>query len=512
MTAAVSYESMMQARLAELLAHPESFTPSYRKRYEFLRSHCKGLTAHATYAMTQVLGRDASRGFTELPEVPNLGFPEAHVPDLGYQMGWHFIVGTAVATDGTRYGVQFMPFSSAILPGPLRESFGISEIENQVMEVHLAVSREGDRHYRGAPTVVSGLDGEIEVRSAPFRYRAGNTLMESPNPSGELIPLHIIGTSWDRSGSQPIELGVDFTFTEAKAPFLQGNAGAAPSLAGVGTLYYSIPQMKLGGSNNTLRIGDELIEIESGEFWMDHQWGTGLVTCNIFAGNPRSEAIRAASLLAPHNPGGWDWFMAMFDGDHQLTLATLHGADDPAHYDQRSENPPTDMHIPVFGARVDPYGVKHIVRGQLVIDDWVRAERSPDPSIYPVTRIWHPNRWNFSLDGDVPEVMKSFVMNPIVNGGQAGFFAPGVQYSEGAVTLSGPAGKVGHGFAESVGYDLSFASAVMSIAGLPVTQESVRLCESARPGLLLRMKALLFLLRPSTRRELDKWKAALTLN
>ena len=508
----VGYGETMQVRLQALIDDPDSFTPSYRDRYQFLIEHCDGLDAHAAYAMTQLLGRDASRGFTELPAEPRLSFPAEHAPDLGYQLGWHFIVGTARATDGTEYGVQFMPFTSAVLPADVRTAFGLSEIENQVMETHLAISRRGDRHYRGAPVVIDGRSGGIEVQPAPFLYRAGDTVMESTDPTGELIPLHIRGRAWDRSGPQPIELRVDFTFTHAKPPLLQGNAGAAPSLAGVGTLYYSIPHMTLGGQRNTLQIGAEEIEIESGEFWMDHQWGTGLVTCNIFAGNPRSDALRAASVLAPSSPGGWDWFMAMFDGDHQLTLATLHGADDPAHYDQTGSTEPTAMTIPVFGARVDPAGVRHSVTGSLLIDAWVRAERSPHPGVYPVTGIWYPDRWTFTLDNDVPHVMRTFTMTPIVDGGQAGFFAPGVQYSEGAVTLTDDRGdRVGHGFAESVGYHLSFAPAVMSIAGLPVTPDSIALFERPKPSLMLRLHAMLHLLRPSARRELRRWSDALTL-
>ncbi|MEI6372164.1 MAG: lipocalin-like domain-containing protein [Actinomycetes bacterium] len=508
----VGYDETMRVRLQALIDHPDSFTPSYRDRYRFLIEHCDGIDAHATYAITQLLGRDASRGFTELPAEPDLRFPAEHAPDLGYQMGWHFIVGTARATDGTEYGVQFMPFTSAVLPADVRNAFGLSEIENQVMETHLAISRRDDRHYRGAPVVVDGRSGEIEVRASPFLYRAGETVMESSDPTGELIPLHIRGRAWDRSGPDPIELKVDFTFTHAKPPFLQGNDGAAPSLAGVGTLYYSIPYMTLGGERNTLRIGADEIEIESGEFWMDHQWGTGLVTCNIFAGNPRSAALRAATLLAPPSPGGWDWFMAMFDGDHQLTLATLHSTDDPAHYDQSGPTAPTPMTIPVFGARVDPAGVRHRVTGSLLVDDWVRAERSPHPDVYPVTGVWYPDRWTFTLDGDVPDVMRTFTMTPIVEGGQAGFFAPGVQYSEGAVILTDVDGNgIGHGFAESVGYHLSFAPSVMSVAGLPVTPESVALFDRSKPSPKLRIQAMLHLLRPSARRELRRWSEALTL-
>ena len=505
------YGKLMGARLDDLIEHPDTFTPDYADRYRFLREHCGNLSAHGAYAMNQLLGRDASRGYTELPKVPDLQFPAAHVPDLGYQMGWHFIVGTARATDGREFGVQFMPFTASILPAALRDSFGMTAIQNQIMEVHLAISPKGGHHHRGIPTVVSGLAGDIELVEKPFTYRAGETTMSSSNPDGELLPLHIIGRSWDLSGPEPIELGVDFTFTEAKPPFLQGNAGAAPSLAGVGTLYYSIPFMTIGGEGNTLQLGSEVVAIESGEFWLDHQWGTGLVTCNIFAGNPRSDAVRAATALVPSGPGGWDWFMAMFEGNYQLTLATLHGADDPAHFDHTGEDEPTPMEIPVFGSWIDPAGERHTVLGSLVMDAWVRAEHSPDPAVYPVTRIWYPNRWNFTLSDDAPEIMRTFTMSPIVEGGQAGFFAPGVQYSEGAVTLTGPTGIVGHGFAESVGYNLDYAAAVMTIAGLPVTPESLALMDGPRPDFGLKFRAAMHLLRPSARRELDEWKQALTL-
>ena len=63
-------------------------------------------------------------------------------------------------------------------------------------------------------------------------------------------------------------------------------------------------------------------------------------------------------------------------------------------------------------------------------------------------------------------------MHPIVEGGQAGYFAPGMQYSEGAVTIMSGGEMVGRGFAESVGY-VTTPDAIMSIAGLAVDDENL---------------------------------------
>lgn len=63
-----SFGERMQTRLRDLLAHPESFTPSYRKQYETLLQHSDSLTPHQAYVMTYLLGPDSPRGDRYRPD------------------------------------------------------------------------------------------------------------------------------------------------------------------------------------------------------------------------------------------------------------------------------------------------------------------------------------------------------------------------------------------------------------------------------------------------------------
>lgn len=482
----LDFDTRMRARLQDLLDNPDSFTPDYTERYQQLLTHCDGLTAHSAYAMTMLLGKDSSRGYRELPSHPTFDFPAAHVPDLECQVGWHFFVGTALGADGLHYGIQFMLWTYALLPAPLRDSLGLNAIGNQVMEVHVAISREGDRHYRGAPVVV--VD-DIEVGGEPFRFRAGENIAESLT-DGSFLPLRIRGSAIDGSASD-LEVSVDLTFEQGKPPFLQGKDGAAPSVGGVGTLYYSIPRMTLAATGSSIRIGNDTVELVSGDFWFDHQWGTGFMP----NGNPRQEDVRAMSDLPTPGPGGWDWFMMQFEGDQQLTLAAMHDNHHKADfYDQTGDKPGTMM-VPASGKWIDAAGTAHEASGTMRVTDWVRAERSPDPTTYPVSHAWYPNHWIFDMDGDVPAPMKSFELTPIVDGGQAGYFAPGMQYSEGAVLISDSNGPIGRGFAESVGY-VTRRDAILAIAGIADDRVLNAALDSPIP-LGLKLRAIAHLAHPT---------------
>ena len=477
----------MQARLRDLLENHDSLTPDYQTRYERLLAHTDGLTAHSAYAMTMLLGKDSSRGYKELPHHPTFEFPDAHLPDLEYQVGWHFFVGTALGSDGRHYGIQFMLWTYSLLPAPVRDALGLDPIANQVVEVHVAVSREGDRHYRGAPVVV--VD-DIEVEANPFRYRAGDNFAEALQ-SDAFIPLRIHGESLDGSTQPPTEVALDLTFVAAKPPFLQGNKGASPSVGGVGTLYYSIPRLTLADTGSSVRIGTETITLIGGHFWFDHQWGTGFMP----NGNPRQVDVRAMSDLPKPGPGGWDWFMMDFDDDLQLTLAAMHDNSHRKHFYDQTGHKPGTMTVSTSGKWIDRDGNAHPVDGTMRVTDWVRADRSPDPSLYPITHVWYPNHWIFDLEGDIPDVMRHVELTPIVTDGQAGYFAPGMQYSEGAVVLTGPDGSVGRGFAESVGY-VTKRDTTLSLAGVAGDAELIEQLDAPIP-LGLKMRAIGHLAHPS---------------
>jgi hypothetical protein len=226
----------------------------------------------------------------------------------------------------------------------------------------------------------------------------------------------------------------------------------------MGTLYYSIPNISLA-KGSELSLDSRTIPLNKGVFWFDHQWGALL-------GNPRSAVLRAANNTKKPDPPGWDWFMAQFEDDRQLTMFAAHRSAYVSYYFQTGPEPPGTMRVATSGKYMNEH--KELVNtwGTLTISEWVKGELSPNPARYPVTHTWHPNKWEFAFDTNLPEDLRSFTMTPIVDSGQTNFFANGSQYSEGAVYIRGSnEADIGRGFAESVEY-ADTAGAMFSIAGI----------------------------------------------
>jgi hypothetical protein len=135
------------------------------------------------------------------------------------------------------------------------------------------------------------------------------------------------------------------------------------------------------------------------------------------------------------------------------------------------------------------------VAGTLSIAEWVLSVDSPSPELYPPTHTWYPNRWEFTFGADVPEAVRSFVMTPIVDSGQSGYFANGAQYSEGAVYIHDSSGNdVGRGFAESTAYADTRGNQ-LRIVGIPSTDDMLALFGSnpPDPGMVLASQAFVAL-------------------
>jgi hypothetical protein len=197
---------------------------------------------------------------------------------------------------------------------------------------------------------------------------------------------------------------------------------------------------------------------------------------------PRSAVIRAANNLQPPSPGGWDWFEAQFSGDRQITCYSGHSDALREYYFQTGPHPPGTMQVQVSGKYMDAAGATHSVTGTLDVTAWIRSETSPAPADYPPTLTWYPNRWEFQFGAEVPADIRDFIMEPIVSGGQSGFFANGEQYSEGAVYLRDAAGNdIGRGFAESVSYADTLSNQ-LKLAGLPVSDEMAALFGAQAPS------------------------------
>jgi hypothetical protein len=166
---------------------------------------------------------------------------------------------------------------------------------------------------------------------------------------------------------------------------------------------------------------------------------------------------------------GWDWFMAQFNGDRQLTMFAPHSKAHMTYYYQTGLTPPGIMHVKVSGKYMDEHKEMNLTWGTLTIHKWVKSESSPNPLRYPPSHTWYPNQWEFTFDDVLPEDIRAFTMVPIVSSGQSNFMANGSEYSEGAVYLLGPTGEdIGRGFAESVEYAQTI-STMLTLAGIKDT-------------------------------------------
>lgn len=312
--------------------------------------------------------------------------------------------------------------------------------------------------------------------------------------------MQIKGRGVDLDSDSPSEIEVDITLTQTKEYLLQGKEGCDPCCGGVGTLYYSVPNLRIDPNRSILRINEEEVSLKDGKFWYDHQWCNGMLP----AGNPRVKVLRAANNMNKKAAGGWDWFMAQFKDDREITMASIHSHEMMQFLNQTGPNPPETMNAEVSGKYIDEKNNSKKIKGMLKISEWIKSEKSQDPELYPVTNVWYPQKWEFSFGEDIPSDIRNFVMIPIVSGGQSGFFANGLHYSEGAVYLRDLEwNSIGRGFAESTGYADPILNR-LKLAGLPATDEMRDKLEIPEPSSFLKLISSLYILWPSNKSKLEK--------
>lgn len=494
-----AFGQRMRSRIQDLLDNPDSFTPSYNKRYKKLLEHCDSLTSIQAYALSHLLGLDSSRDYQNIPEESNIEFPRDFAPQLGYQVGWHFFVGNCRDTRRREYGILVSFYRYSLLPPELAHSFGLTDWDNQIFEMQLAVSRSGDEHLQCRPFAIAGTTGLLNFSNNPFQYVAGNNRIMSEKED-ELFPLRVQAWGVNQGGEEDVEIEVDLGFTSNKDFLLQGNKGCLPCCCGMGTLYYSATNLSLE-PGSLLKLDGEEILLTQGKFWFDHQWGNGIEPL----GNSRCKVVRAANVLTKTSPPrGWDWFMAHFEGDREMTLYAPHTHENRGYYQSTSSEPPENMTMAVKGQFIDANLDISDIHGTLTVDKWIKSVKSSLPEHYFVTNTWYPDHWEFKFQDTGPEDLRHFTMTPIVDSGQTGFNASGVQYSEGGVLLRNFDGKyLGKGFAESVYYADAIPN-LFHLAGIPDTSQMRKLMEPPKPSALLKLKGLLYMAWPPNQRKLKK--------
>ncbi|MGE0079149.1 MAG: lipocalin-like domain-containing protein [Bacteroidales bacterium] len=484
----IQYATRFKKRIMEMMQNQLSFVTSRKDRYKVIMANADSLSPQACYASNLFLGPESVTGYEPISLNPEFSQPSIDAPQLDYQVGWHFFVGNFTDEENNHYSVELMFWQYALLPPKFAKNLGLSDIENQTLEMHLAIcDPQSQKQYRATTSVVAGTTGLVSFDAKPYSYKMGKNSIQGQNANGDLFPVTLTARGYDMSDESNVqEIEIDISLDDVKGIFMEGDEGCSPSIDGVGTLYYSSSLLKLqNDSHSTITINGKSIKLKDGSMWYDHQWGTGFMP----SGAPRSAVMRAAQNIEKAAPGGWDWFMFQFHSNPaiaggeevQITLSALHTNDNIEFYYQTGPTPPGTMTAKCAGKYIGPVASTDVqspvptlpVTGQMEVTKWVKVDFSPNSKVYPPTDTWYPAEYSFTLTGDIPAELKTFKVTPLIASGQIGFFGTGLQYTEGGTVITDANGKeLGRGFAEGTNW-ANCNKGIVALAGLPVTPETL---------------------------------------
>lgn len=504
-----SFTSRFRTRVEKMMASPLSFVTGRKDRYLKILENAekKALSPQSLYASNLMLGPESVLGYEPVPSTLDFDFKKLDLPQLKTQVGWHFFVGNYKDNEGNNYSVEFMFWQYAQLPPELASQMGLSDIENQTIEMHLAIcDPQKQKQYRAATSVLAGTTGLVSVKNQPvYEYRMGKNAILGLNQTGDLFPARLVGLGYDLSDKQnPIEIEVDIYLEDKKGGyFLEGEGGFAPSVDGIGTLYYSSALLTLiKDFESSLKINGKKIVLQEGRAWYDHQWGSGFMP----NGAPAHAVMRAMQNLTTPALGGWDWFMFQFyqndeisrDGEVQICVSALHTNDNLNFYHQTGANPPGVMNAPFTGKYIDAHNNATNLTGLMQVLEWTKVSFSPNPEVYPPTNTWYPNKYKFIFanpqgnnspnTAQLPSLLTTLIVEPLINeGAQTGYFGTGLQYAEGgAIVRDINNNEIGRGFAEGTNW-ANCSKGVLELIGMPVNTETLSYLTSPKVSCVMKL-------------------------
>lgn len=446
----------------------------YPERYNLLSTLAeKGLTTNQAYNIGDVMGQDYYKGFDGMKSIKKLEFPRDYSAHKNFQVGWYFFASSFKDQKGNDVDVLVNFFRRAIYPPDIAEKMGLSQMDNQMVEMQLGLSlADKNIHIQGSDPVVSGKTGLVELNTEPFLIKLGKNEVKSVNPNS-LFPLTINVYDPEKN------LKIDLTLEETKPIFLEGDNGKVPSMYNLGTWYYSMPSIKTTGTINY--SGD--VRKVTGKTWFDNQWTAGIMP----AGYPDNWYIRSLANITNGlkntiiQPWGWDWTEVQLDNNIDVTLAAMHSvkSDDLKNL---GDTPPATANRDVTGKMINPDGSTEDISGTMQITEWQRS---------PASKAWYPNKWIVQ----VPSKNLEYTMTPTANG-QIFQAAPASEFREGGVDVVGKMdGKeiTGIGFGEGTGYaGEDYTNKTMfDILGIDNTQANRTLFAQPVPGVWLVIQSLL---------------------
>jgi hypothetical protein len=462
-----SFAVRQTASFNQLINNRQTFNPDYSSLYNNLINYSSSINPQQALALDGFRAPDQSTGYLELPKVafPSpLSFPESDGFDLTAQFGWYYAGGVALGENGQEYGIVYMLRTSPLLPPEQAAAFGLTANENQVSQMLLEINPADEKHFQARPIVVAGTTGLLEFGIDRIYSALGVNSFESLNPPN-LYPLRIKGIGWDYSTDDAgVEMSIDLTFTSGSERLYNGTNGCLPCCGGIGTLYYSLPQLKIDPANSTITIGNETITMVSGTFWLDHQWG------NI--GSYNTEVMRAFSNTQPPPLAGWDWFAMNFDNGGSAMAFIAHDSKYSEFYGATGSTPPGVMFVPVNGKYVNPSGAVINTEGTLTVSEWKKGSSTPDPNIYHSSGVWYPFSWHLNIP-TMPEGYQDLTLVSLIDLISILYSPIGAEYQEAPIIIYNKNGeRIGSGLGESTGYaDTSSVNMTnqLTLAGLPNT-------------------------------------------
>ncbi len=293
---------------------------------------------------------------------------------------WWYYTGHLTVENGTRYGFEYVVFK-----GNTGELLGYVS--------HFAIT---------------------DSANGVFAYDQRLRLGEQATPQPETGFDFTVG-EWSMAGSDGNDrlfaemegFAIDLTLVSTKPAVLHDGDGYIDYGSGEASYYYSRTRMDVSG---TIIVGDETIQVVSGEAWFDHQWGD----------------------FTTFQDGGWDWFSLQLDDQTELMLYVITTVDGTT--------------LIVDGSIVDADG------GLTVLSDGDFLITPLDEWTSPHTGVTYPSGWEVTI----PSIDLVLTVTPTLLDQELDTRATtGVIYWEGEVIVTGTrAGKAigGLGYVELTGY------------------------------------------------------------
>ena len=445
----------------------------YPVRYDQLSDVSRqGLTTRQAYNIGDLMGLDYFKGYAGMKSIKALEFPRDYSSHNDFQVGWYFFASSLKDQNGNDVDLLVNFFRRAIYPPDIAQKMGLSEMDNQIVELQIGLSlSDKDLHIQGANPIISGKTGLIDFETQPFLIKMGNNEVKSIN-NDSLFPLSVKVYDPEK------DLNIELMLEQTKPLFLEGDNGKVPSMYNLGTWYYSVPNIKTSG---TINYAGDKREV-SGKTWFDNQWTAGVMP----AGYPDNYYIRALSNILNWSknktpePWGWDWIEVQLDNNIEITLADMHSVHSKV-LNNTGENPPAEAKKDAFGKLINTDGKAENISGFITVDKWVRSD---------VSGAWYPNSWKV----EVPEKNIIFTMTPTVSK-QILQGAAASEFREGGVVVAGKMGDkdiTGIGFGEGTGYagEDYYNKTKFNILGIENNSENVKIFEAPVPGTWLAIQSI----------------------